>query len=154
MEYLIKLHIEKLPEGFYLATFDEVQDLVAQGKTEEETLAIAKNVLSQKIDCQLKRVKDFCNGGDGWKLKPGCRPDIPEFEEWLKNTKVVIAEIFGEESEYYQKFVAIKYSSKLNKVSGNHHPTFQSGIDSAINLLVEIGHSVDFNKSIFEISYT
>ena len=30
MEHMIQLHIEKLPEGVYLATSDEVQGLVAQ----------------------------------------------------------------------------------------------------------------------------
>jgi predicted RNase H-like HicB family nuclease len=44
MEYLVNLHIEKLPEGFYLATSDDVQGLVVQGKTLEETLNIAKDV--------------------------------------------------------------------------------------------------------------
>jgi len=33
MEHVIQLHIEKLPEGLYLATSDEVQDLVAQVRT-------------------------------------------------------------------------------------------------------------------------
>ena len=33
MEHVIQLHIEKLPEGVYLATSDEVQGLVAQGRT-------------------------------------------------------------------------------------------------------------------------
>ena len=31
MEYLVNLHIEKLPEGFYLATSEDIQGLVAQG---------------------------------------------------------------------------------------------------------------------------
>lgn len=33
MEHIIKLHIEKLPEGLYLATSEDVQGLVAQGRT-------------------------------------------------------------------------------------------------------------------------
>ena len=33
MEQVIQLHIEKLPEGLYLATSDDVQGLVAQGRT-------------------------------------------------------------------------------------------------------------------------
>ena len=40
----INLDIEKLPEGFYLATSRDVQGLVAQGKTFEETIAIAEDV--------------------------------------------------------------------------------------------------------------
>ena len=42
MEHLIQLHIEKLPEGVYLATSDEVQGLVAQGRTIQETIEIAR----------------------------------------------------------------------------------------------------------------
>jgi hypothetical protein len=33
MERIIKLHIEKLPEGVYLATSDDVQGLIAQSRT-------------------------------------------------------------------------------------------------------------------------
>ena len=32
MQHVINLHIERLPEGVYLATSDEVQGLVAQGR--------------------------------------------------------------------------------------------------------------------------
>ncbi len=38
MEKLVNIHIEKLPEGVYLATSDDVQGLVAQGRTVLETL--------------------------------------------------------------------------------------------------------------------
>jgi len=44
MERLINIHIEKLPEDYYLATSDEVQGLVAQGRTITETLEIARDV--------------------------------------------------------------------------------------------------------------
>lgn len=44
MEKLINIHIEKLPEGVYLATSDSVQGLVAQGRTITETLEIARDV--------------------------------------------------------------------------------------------------------------
>ena len=33
MEKIIHLHIEKLPEGMYLATSDEVPGLIAPGRT-------------------------------------------------------------------------------------------------------------------------
>ena len=36
MERVIQLHIEKLPEGVYIATSDDVQGLVAQGRTIQE----------------------------------------------------------------------------------------------------------------------
>jgi len=33
MERIVTLHIEKLPEGVYLATSDKLQGRVAQGRT-------------------------------------------------------------------------------------------------------------------------
>ena len=44
MEHVINLHIEHLPEGVYLATSDDVQGLIAQGRTIQETLEIARDV--------------------------------------------------------------------------------------------------------------
>ena len=38
MEKLVTIKLEKLPEGVYLATSDDVQGLVAQGRTVAETL--------------------------------------------------------------------------------------------------------------------
>src|SRR5437763_1712387 len=38
MERIVRLHIEKLPEGVYLGTSDDVPGLVAQGRTIAETL--------------------------------------------------------------------------------------------------------------------
>ncbi|GAL92209.1 MAG: type II toxin-antitoxin system HicB family antitoxin [Microcystis sp.] len=55
MEKLIQLHIEKLPEGFYLATSDDLQGLVAQGKTLKETLEIARDVAHQLIEAKKQR---------------------------------------------------------------------------------------------------
>ncbi len=62
MEHVIKLHIEKLPEGVYLATSDEVQGLVAQGRTIQETIEIARDVAKKLIEAQ--------SGGDAITLKP------------------------------------------------------------------------------------
>ncbi len=44
MEILFKLNIEKLPEGVYLGTSDDVPGLVSQGRTIDETVEIAKDV--------------------------------------------------------------------------------------------------------------
>ena len=44
MEIIFSLDIEKLPEGVYLGTSDDVPGLVAQGRTVEETVDIAKDV--------------------------------------------------------------------------------------------------------------
>ena len=52
MEHMIQLHIEKLPEGRYLATSDEVQGLVAQGRTIQETLEIARDVAKKLIEAR------------------------------------------------------------------------------------------------------
>jgi len=52
MEKIINLHIEKLPEGFYLATSDNIQGLVAQGRTISETLEIARDVAKKLIEAQ------------------------------------------------------------------------------------------------------
>ncbi|MDL5047175.1 DUF1902 domain-containing protein [Oscillatoria amoena NRMC-F 0135] len=52
MEKLINIHIEKLPEGFFLATSDEIQGLVAQGRTIAETIEIARDVAKKLIEDQ------------------------------------------------------------------------------------------------------
>lgn len=52
MERVINLHIEKLPEGAYLATSDTIQGLVAQGRTITETLEIARDVAQKLIESQ------------------------------------------------------------------------------------------------------
>ena len=44
MERIIRLHIEKLPEGAYLATSEDVQGLIAEGRTLQETIEIARDV--------------------------------------------------------------------------------------------------------------
>ena len=44
MEQVVKLHVEHLPEGVYLATSEEIPGLVAQGRTITETLEIARDV--------------------------------------------------------------------------------------------------------------
>ena len=52
MEHIVQLHIEKLPEGVYLATSDEVQGLVAQGRTIQETIEIARDVAKKLLEAQ------------------------------------------------------------------------------------------------------
>ncbi len=44
MEQIAKLHIEKLPEGVYLATSEDIPGVIAQGRTIQETLEIARDV--------------------------------------------------------------------------------------------------------------
>jgi predicted RNase H-like HicB family nuclease len=54
MERIVNLHIEKLPEGVYLATSDEIQGLVAQGRTVAETLEIARDVARKLLEAQTQ----------------------------------------------------------------------------------------------------
>jgi predicted RNase H-like HicB family nuclease len=55
MERIVPLHIEKLPEGLYLATSDAIQGLVAQGRTVAETIEIARDVARRLIEAQAQR---------------------------------------------------------------------------------------------------
>lgn len=52
MEKIINLQIEKLPEGYYLATSESIQGLVAQGRTISETLEIARDVAKKLLEAQ------------------------------------------------------------------------------------------------------
>jgi len=52
IEKIISLHIEKLPEGYYLATSDDIQGLVAQGRTIAETIEIARDVAKKLIEAR------------------------------------------------------------------------------------------------------
>jgi predicted RNase H-like HicB family nuclease len=58
MEHLIQLHIEKLPEGVYLATRDDIQGLIAQGRTLQETIEIARDVAKKLIESQTDMSDD------------------------------------------------------------------------------------------------
>ena len=50
MEKIINIHIERLPEGVYLATSEDVPGLVAQGRTATEALEIARDVARKLIE--------------------------------------------------------------------------------------------------------
>lgn len=63
LERIVRLHIERLPEGVYLATSHDVQGLIAQGPTINETVEIARDLATRLIQAQQKR-----DGG----------PDLPE----------------------------------------------------------------------------
>lgn len=54
MEKLLNLHIQKLPEGVYLATSDDLPGLVAQGRTVTETLEIARDIARKLIEVQTQ----------------------------------------------------------------------------------------------------
>lgn len=54
MEGTIQIHIEKLPEGVYLAISNDIQGLVAQGRTITETLEIARDVVEKLLKANKK----------------------------------------------------------------------------------------------------
>lgn len=55
VERLINVHIEKLPEGYYLATSDALPGLIAQAPSLTETLAIAQDVAKQILAAMAER---------------------------------------------------------------------------------------------------
>ena len=55
VERLINVHIEKLPEGYYLATSDALPGLIAQAPSLTETLAIAQDVAKQILAAMAAR---------------------------------------------------------------------------------------------------
>ena len=55
MERIVNIHVERLPEGFYLATSDEIQGLIAQGRTVAETMEIARDVARRLLEAQQER---------------------------------------------------------------------------------------------------
>ena len=57
MEHIVNLHIEKLPEGMYLASSDDIPGLVAQGRTVAETLEIARDVAKKLLEAQAVNVR-------------------------------------------------------------------------------------------------
>ena len=59
MEKIINIHIEKLPEGVYLATSDDVPGLVAQGKTITDALEIARDVARKLLEAKAERSGDM-----------------------------------------------------------------------------------------------
>lgn len=55
MEQIVNLHVERLPEGVYLAISEEVPGLVAQGRTVAETLEIARDVTRKLLEARGNR---------------------------------------------------------------------------------------------------
>jgi predicted RNase H-like HicB family nuclease len=66
MERVINLHIEKLPEGMYLATSDSIQGLVAQGRTISETIEIAKDIAKKLSEAQEENISKLTIASDNF----------------------------------------------------------------------------------------
>ena len=55
MELAIQIQIEELPDGLFLATSEELNGLVAQGRTVAEALDIARDVARKLIEARRER---------------------------------------------------------------------------------------------------
>ena len=55
MELAIRIQVEELPKGVFLATSDELPGLVAQGRTVAEALEIARDVARKLIEARRER---------------------------------------------------------------------------------------------------
>ena len=55
MELVIRIQVEELPEGVFLATSNELPGLIAQGRTVAETLEIARDVARKLLDARPER---------------------------------------------------------------------------------------------------
>ena len=76
MELAVRVQIEELPEGLFLATSDELPGLVAQGRTVAEALEIARDVARKLIEARQER---------------GASPDLPTTVERREYTIVFAA---------------------------------------------------------------
>lgn len=65
-ESCVMPHVERLPEGGYLATSEAIQGLVAQGRTVAETLEIARDVARRLLEAQRENlIEDHSLGEQG-----------------------------------------------------------------------------------------
>src|SRR5206468_2300014 len=76
MELAIRIQVEELPEGLFLATSVELPGLVAQGRTVAEALDIARDVARKLVEARRER--------EGI-------PDLPTTTECREYTIVVAA---------------------------------------------------------------
>ena len=58
MEMLFRLRVERLPEGLFLGTSEDVPGLVAQGRTLDETVEIARDVARKLYESYAERGED------------------------------------------------------------------------------------------------
>ena len=52
---MLRIRLQRLPEGLYLATSDQLQGLVAQGRTAAEALEIARDVARRLLEARRQR---------------------------------------------------------------------------------------------------
>jgi predicted RNase H-like HicB family nuclease len=87
MERIVTLHIEKLPEGFYLATSDSVQGLVAQGRTIAETIEIAKDIAKKLIEAHEEDIPNHSGDMPEGTLRAILKQADIEVEDFIKEKK-------------------------------------------------------------------
>ena len=75
-ELAIRIQIEELPEGVFLATSYDLPGLIAQGRTVAEALDIARDVARRLIEARCER---------------GVSPNLPSTNERRDYTIVVAA---------------------------------------------------------------
>jgi predicted RNase H-like HicB family nuclease len=75
-ERLLKLHIERLPEGVYLATSRDLPGLLAQGRTLAETIEIAQDVARKLVESHIEHGDPLPKGLSG-ELPPEFEIIIP-----------------------------------------------------------------------------
>jgi predicted RNase H-like HicB family nuclease len=63
MELIINVHVEKLPEGYYLVTSNEIQGLVAQGRTVAEAIEIVRDVARRLLEAQQEHKQSASQPG-------------------------------------------------------------------------------------------
>ena len=66
MEHVINAQIAHLPEGVYLATNDDAQGLIAQGRTIEKTLEIARHVAKKLLESQADSMNNLWRASDSF----------------------------------------------------------------------------------------
>jgi antitoxin HicB len=71
-EVLIRLQIEALPEGVYLATSEDLPGLLAQGRTLAETIEIAQDVARKLIESYSRAWRSLPSGTPQVFLKEQC----------------------------------------------------------------------------------
>jgi predicted RNase H-like HicB family nuclease len=59
MEKMVNLQIEKLPEGIYLATSEDLQGLVVQLNSITDTIEIARDVAKKLIEAQEQQIANL-----------------------------------------------------------------------------------------------
>ena len=70
MELIVNLQIERLPEGPYLATSEDVPGLVVQGRTVTEFLEISRDVARKLLEARRdnERSKPLRQVGDSFQV--------------------------------------------------------------------------------------